>query len=85
MKTEESRVERSGLIESRANNRDAPCRERHTIVMVGTLKRRCVSRTATSRRVKARGVHDASPKTILYATLPRPALGQLRAFAVSDS
>ena len=55
MKTEESRVERSGLIESRENNCDAPCQEQYTIVIVRTLKRRSVSRTATSSRVNARG------------------------------
>ena len=35
MKTEESRVERSGLIASRANYCDACCQEKYMIVMAG--------------------------------------------------
>jgi predicted aconitase with swiveling domain len=37
MKTEESKVERSGLIASRVNNSAALCQEQHTIVMVGAF------------------------------------------------
>lgn len=37
MKTDESRVERSKLTEGKANNCDARCQERHTIVIVGAF------------------------------------------------
>ncbi len=37
MKTEESRVESSGLIVNRENNCDAPCQEQHTIAMMGAF------------------------------------------------